>query len=730
MSVLSKIRSRAGLLVAVIGVALFAFILGDIFTSGRSIFSAKETNIGVIAGEEVSIYDFERKVQEQIDQMKKSNPNTPPDEAKTDQVVQNLWQQTISDKVFSKEYARLGLSVSTDELADQMFGKDPNPVMNQYFSDQQTGQVIKKYARPDGKLNMPAVRKYASEMKEDEEKNWVLLEKYIRDSRRQSKYMNLIKKGLYVTTAQAKRDSADAGTAYSVRYIAKKYSSMSDSTLKVTDSDLLTWYNAHQYKFKIKEASRSVDYVSFDIAPSQKDVADMKNEMKARVEDFKSKTGKEDTAFVLGESDSRTYNARYVKKGSLNPSIDSIVSKGITGTVIGPVEENKKIVLYKVLGKKTSSDSAKVRHLLLAYKGGARADSTVRRTKEQAKMLADSLLKLVKTKKRKLEDLVAKYTDDPGSKDAPDGKAGNKGDYGWFTEESGFVPAFKNAGLQGKKGDVTVVETEFGYHLIEVLDKTKETPKVQIVSIERQEQPSKATIDSIYLKANTFAGKNTTLDLYEKAVVKDGLNKGIAADVHPTDRTIRGLDAPKELVRWMFAEERKKGDVSQPFQLGEKFVIACLTSVKEKGIAPLEEVKDKVEVEVKKQKKADKFIEMFAKASAGVTKIDELATKLREPALTADNLTFVNSFIPGIGQENELIGVMAGDKAGVISKPVQGNGGVFVMMIEKASKANAAGDVKMIRKQSLSAMQSRADGEVFEALKENANIKDNRAKFY
>ncbi len=730
MSVLSKIRSRAGLLVAIIGIALFAFILGDLFTSGRSIFSHQENNVGVIAGEEIPRMDFDRKVQDQLEQMKKSNPNAPVDEAKTDQVVQSLWQQTVSEKVFSKEYEKLGLNVSTDELADQMYGKEPNQVMNQYFSDQQTGQIIRQYARPDGKLNMAAVRKFASEMKEEQEKQWVLLEKYIRDSRRQSKYMNLVKKGLYVTTAQAKRDSADAVAMFSIRYIAKKYTSQSDSALKVTDSDLLSWYNAHQYKFKIKDAVRSIEYVTFDIVPSNKDIADMKAEMKTRADEFKTKTAKEDTAFVQGESDTRTFNAKYVKKGSLNPAIDSIVSKGIAGTVIGPVEENKKMMLYKVLGKKTSSDSAKVRHLLISYKGAARADSTVHRSKEQAKALADSLLRVVKSKKKKLEDLVAKYTDDPGSKDLAGGKPGNKGDYGWFTEESGFVPAFKNAGLQGKKGDVTIVETEFGYHLIEVLDKTKETPKVQIVSIERLEQPSKATIDSVYLRANTFAGKNTTSELFEKAVVKEGLNKMIASDIHASDRTIRGLESPKEIVRWMFADERKKGEVSQPFQLGERFVIASLTSVKEKGIAPLEEVKDKVEAEVKKQKKADNFIEMFNKASVGVTKIEDLSTKMREPAQMADNLTFVNSFIPGMGQENEIIGTLAAEKEGVMSKPIQGNAGVFVLMIEKVAKGNSGGNVKAIQKQSLSALQSRAEGEVFEALKENANIKDNRSKFY
>jgi peptidyl-prolyl cis-trans isomerase D len=353
----------------------------------------------------------------------------------------------------------------------------------------------------------------------------------------------------------------------------------------------------------------------------------------------------------------------------------------------------------------------------------------VRRSKEQAKKMADSILVVVKSKKKKLEDLVPKLTDDPGSKDTPDGKPGNRGDYGWFTEESGFVQAFKDAGLQGKKGQLSVVETEFGFHVIEVIDKTKETPKVKIVTIEHQEVPSKATIDSIYLRATAFAGKNTNAELFGKAVVKENMNKLVAADIHATDHMIRGLESPKELVRWMFADDRKKGDVSQPYQLGERFVVACLTGIKEKGVAPLDEVKDKVDSDLRKQKKAEKSMEELAKAETGVTRLEDLGTKLREPVQNAENLSFANSFIPGCGQENEVAGAITGLKEGTLSKPIQGNSGVFILMIEKVNKGMAQ-DTKTLKKQSLANLQSRADGDVFEALKENAKIKDNRAKFY
>ena len=263
-----------------------------------------------------------------------------------------------------------------------------------------------------------------------------------------------------------------------------------------------------------------------------------------------------------------------------------------------------------------------------------------------------------------------------------------------------------------------------------MLDKTKDSPKYKIVSIERQIQPSKATIDSVYLKANTFAGKNTTTELFEQAVAKEGMNMRKASDIHPADHTISGLESPKDLIRWVYADDRKKGEVSQPFQLGERFVVATLTSIKEKGIADLADVKDKVETEVKKQKKAEKFIELFSKASAGISRIDDLAAKMREPAQMADNLNFSNSFIPGVGQEYDLIGFLVGAKEGMISKPIQGNSGVYVVEIVKTAKNNNGTDSKSLKKQNMTSLQTRVDQDVFEALKENAGIKDNRAKFF
>ncbi len=732
MSVLSKIRSRAGLLVAVIGIALFAFILGDIFTSGRSVFSAKETNVGVIGGEEVSIMEFEKKVQEQLETMKKNNPNQPIDEAKTDQVVQTTWNQTINEKIFNREFAKVGVSVTGDELTDQMEGKDPNPVMNQYFSDQKTGQIIPQYARPDGKLNVKEVRKYVAGMNEEAEKSWVMLEKYVRETRKQAKYMNLIKKGLYVTTAQAKHDSADASSIYSIRYIAKKFNTAPDSTIQVTDADLLTWYNAHQYRFKVKEPVRSIEFVNFEITPTRKDINELKGDMNNMVAEFKTKTGKDDSAFVQGESDTRNYATKLLKRSQLTAGLDTVFPEAEAGTVVGPVQEGNKMMLYKLISKETSSDSAKVRHILIGYKSPSSRDSTVRRTKAEAKLRADSVLALIKSKKKKMEDLVETYTDDGGSKNpaTKEGEMGYHGIYGWYTNETGFAPAFKEFGLNGKKGDVAIVETEFGYHIMEILDKTRESPKYKVVSIERQVQPSKATIDSVYLKANTFAGKNTTSELFAAAVVKDGLNKRMASDIHPTDHAINGLESPKELVRWVFADERKKGDVSQPFQLGERFVVASLTAVKEKGIADLASVKDKVEQEVKKEKKAEKFIELFTKEGAGVTKIEDLAAKLREPAQVADNVNFANSFIPGVGQEYDLIGFLTGAKEGSISKPIKGNNGVYVVSVQKIAKNPATPDSKTLKKQNMASLQSRVDQDMFEALKENAGIKDNRAKFF
>ena len=300
---------------------------------------------------------------------------------------------------------------------------------------------------------------------------------------------------MYVTTATAKRNFIDQNTNSTIKFITKNYKLIADSTVKVSDGDLNAYYTAHQNEFK-QETSRKIEYVAYDISPSQEDRDEAMKSIQMVAGNFKTIKPSEDSTFVITESDNRTFDMGLHGKGTLSPEIDSAMFNSEVGTIVGPYKENEVLKVSKLIAIKKSADSAKVRHILIAFKGSGASES-VKRNKEQAKIMADSLLKLIK-KGEKFGDFVEKFSDDGGKKMPPNKKVGESypgkgGDYGWLNPNSQFVEPFKNAGLYGKKGDVVVVESQFGYHIIEVLDSKGSQKKVQVATIERKLEPSSKT---------------------------------------------------------------------------------------------------------------------------------------------------------------------------------------------------------------------------------------------
>lgn len=729
MSVLEKIRSRAGLLVGIIGVALLAFILGDLFSSNSfSLLSGGENTVGEIGGKSIDYNTFNAKVQEAIENQKLNTGQSSLDQAATDNIVQQVWNQFINEEVMQKEYEKLGINVSDEELYHFMV-EEPHPALIRNLSDPQSGKVAPMFAdEKTGMISSDKIRQFIQSMTEEQETQWLQLENYIRQTRIIEKYNNLIKKGLYTTTSVAKRDFIAQNTNANIKYVIKNYKTVADSTIKVSDEDLNAYYNAHQNEYK-QEAARKIEYVAFDIAPSQEDFKEVEKLMQQVAADFKTKKPEEDSAFVIAESDSRFVDQSYVLPGRLSPMIDTAMFKAEVGTVMGPFQENSGYVVAKLTGTKMSADSAKVRHILIAYQGSG-ASPTVTRTKDQAKKMADSLLVVLKKEKNKFADFVEKFSDDGGKKMPPDKKEGDDytgkgGNYGWINATSGFVEPFKNAGLDNKKGDLVIAESNYGYHIIDVMDSKGSQKKVQVFTINKLVEPSSKTAQDIFMQANTFANANRTNDAFQKAVLDQKLNKRIAENIKENDRNIPGLENPRALVKWVY--ENKTGTVSEPMEFSDKYIVAVITEVKEKGIAPLEQVKEDVTAKVIKEKK----IEMFAKefAAAGST-LDAIASKMQLNIEQAQNVNFNTSAIPGSANEPAVIGAVSVQKAGTLSKAIGGKEGVFMVFVDAVTPAPAQTDYKAQQQMQNMQMQPRVDYEVYDALKENANVTEHLVKFY
>ncbi len=719
-TILSRIRSHVGLLVGVIFLALLAFVLSDLINGGQGS-GVSVTDVGEINGNGISVNEFNNKVAEYAGDRTLS-------EQETTQIQEGVWQEMIDKYVYEPQYKALGIVVTLDELAEQMMGNQPSQYMNQYFQDRQSGMISPDFAGADGQLNGPKIRAFVGKMTPEQETQWAAIEKDMRKFLVREKYNQLVRKGMYVTTAQAKYEYKDENTKYNFKFIVKRYSDVADSTIACNDQELQDYYQANQYKFKQRDAQRGIEYVAFDIFPSADDIANQRKEMENLMPEFKKSTkSADDSLFVLSMSDDGMYAKQYLRAGTFPVGADSAFLKANAGDVLGPYNQGANISIFKVVGQKMSGDSVKVRHILIAYKGGASAAPEISRTKEQAKAKADSLLKAIK-RGAKMEDMVEKFTDDPGSKSNGGLGTGNKGDYGWFTEESGFVQPFKDAGFNNNKGETVVTETDFGYHVIQVLDKTAPSRKVQVVALNKLVVPSENTIRGVFNKASEFAGLNNTAATFDAAVKKDNLNVLKAGEIQENSKTISGIENAREIVRWMYAEDSEEGMISQPYQSGERYIVCKLAKVLDKGFKPFEDVREICELEVRKQKKAATFTAELNKAK-GAT-IDVWGANSKLTVQPGANVTFAAPYVQGAGYEGDVVAMMANMKAGQMSAPIKGTMGVYVIVLESITPAEPLVDIKGQQTRLIQGVSSRADGAAGDVLREDANIIDDRAKHF
>ncbi|MES2514404.1 MAG: SurA N-terminal domain-containing protein [Bacteroidota bacterium] len=719
MSVLEKIRSKTALLVGIVGLALVIFILESLLGSGGALFSSQDLEVGKIDGDQIDYPAFSAKVNQQIADIQKSNPNQTIDEKMKEQIIESVWAQLINDKVIKVQYKKLGISVSEDELYDLML-VHPHQVVIQQLTDQQTGKVYEGFARPDGTLDLAKLNQWVGQMNAEQEKFWQTLEKSILEVRAAEKYNNLIKKGLYVTKAEAKDQFIAQNKQVNAAFVMKRYADIPDSTVKVTEEEISAYYNKHQNAYKVTDPSRSIEYIAYDVMPSKADYEMIMKDAQRATEEFKTKTAVEDSSFIAGESEGAQVSiASYGKKNMI--ITDSTVFTAPKGTVYGPYVEGTFIKIYKLSDIKSIADSAKVRHILIGLQN---PKTQAQRTPEVAKRIADSLLVLLKAKQVKFDTLVKTMSDDLGSID-------KGGDYGWFDENKGFVDPFKNAGLQGTVGNITIVPTQFGFHIIEVLNVSKTRHNSYTVAqITKLIAPSGETTQEYYKVASDFSGKNQTAEAFTKAVDTEKLNKRIAENIKEGkegEKSLPGLEAPKDLVRWIY--KAKKGDISPVFEFKDRFVVAHLVAIKEKGIAPLEDVKEDVTAKAIRDKKAETFIKEFETKAGASKSIDDIAAKMGLTAEKSDNLTFSAFNVAAIGREDALIGTATAMKAGSTSKAIKGDNGVFVVSVASVKDAVLPADFKG-KQQEIERMNGgRVDYELFDALKAKANIEDHRGKF-
>ena len=293
-----------------------------------------------------------------------------------------------------------------------------------------------------------------------------------------------------------------------------------------------------------------------------------------------------------------------------------------------------------------------------------------------------------------------------------------------------MIGPFNDACIKNKEGDILVVETPFGYHVLKVTGKKTPVKKAQVAIIERKAEPSNETFQAVYAQASAFAGENTTVEQFNKSVIDKKLNKRLAESITPMSNNIAGLESPREIVRWIYDENTKKNDISKVFDMQGKYVIAYIKEIREKGTPTLEQVKTEIEPLVKREKKADQIIKKInGLKSAGIS-IDQLAAKDKEKLDTLDFISFSSYSLPGYGPEPKVIGSLFTMKKGELSEPIQGNSAIFVLYVDNFTEPPANADYAASRNQMMMNYKSRVSYDVYNTLEKNTKIVDDRLLFY
>jgi peptidyl-prolyl cis-trans isomerase D len=700
MATLEKIRNRAGVLVAVvIGFALFAFILGDILGSGTSLFSNTQFEVAEIGGTSIPYQELQRKIDNLSEIYKMNTGEASLTTEVYESIYEQAWQQLVNEYVMQKEYDKLGILVGADELFDMVQGRNIHPIVRQIFTDPNTGM-----------FNQEALLNFLRNMNQDPSGSslayWLFVESEIIGERKALKYNNLLEKGLYVTSLQAKNAFYETNKRIDFDFIVQRYTSIADTLVSISEKEIKDYYKKNKSDFQ-QEHSRDIEYVAFDIVPSDEDNRDAKLWIERMLAEFSSV--QEVKQFTNLNSDIPYDNTNY-SFGELSDEINNFMFNARVGDVYGPYLENGAYKIARLAEINFLPDSVRARHILI------QPSETI--SQEQAKAKADSLLNLAK-RGASFELLAIEHSTDNGSRF-------NGGDLGWFPEGM-MVKPFNDACFAARKGDKFLVETQFGYHVIELMDRAADVKKVQVAVMAREVEPSTATYQRIFMQASSFAGANDTYEKFQNAVVKDGLSKRIANNLLPADNRIAGLESPREMIRWAF--NTKEHSVSQVFEISNKFVVATVSKVREKGTKPLSDVREEIELTLKKDKKAEMIAaEMKNEISSG-SSIDQIAMKRNLNIESALEISFTSFSIPNAGIEPKVIAYASSMEEGKISEPIAGENGVYLLRVTNIESPEQT-DYAMEKIRLKNNFASRVGFEAYEALKKIAEIKDNRAKFF
>ncbi|WP_417856633.1 peptidylprolyl isomerase [Xanthomarina gelatinilytica] len=704
MAVLNKIRQRGLFLIIVIALALFSFVIGDLFRNTDALVGKSQNIVATINGKDISREDFMQKVEVAQRQLGPNGTNT--------QAMNRVWEQEVRQAVLETQFEELGMTVEKDQMRDLLRTNLANSP---------------EFQNEAGLFDENKLNEYIANLKETSAvayAQWVDYENSIGVNALQQDYFNMVKAGMTGTLAEGKLEHMLESETVDIKYVQIPYTSIPDSTVSVSKSEISSYINKHKKQYEV-EATRDIRYVEFKEAATVEDENNIKQDLANLLKDqvvYNEVTKNNDTikgfatvtnhkVFVNSNSDIK-FEDRFKFKSDLPASVADTIFNMNVGDVYGPYKDGNYFKLTKVIAAIQMPDSVKARHILIPYVGAASAQPDVTQSKEQAKKTADSLLSVLKKDNSKFGEFVSTYSSDQGS-------VANGGSYDYFTYNT-MVPEFRDYVFQNNVGDMDVVETVYGYHIIEVEGQKNKQRAIKVATVAREIEPSETTINQVFRDASNFEIAIEKGDFEAVAKEKDLAVRPVNG-IKVLDENIPGLGNQRAMVRWAFEEGTEVGDYKR-FNLNGGYAIVQVTATNAAGLMNTEQASVTALPAIRKEKKA-----ALIKDRISATTVEDVAAAENQTVKTALAINMKNPTISGAGKEGLVVGTAFGLKEGETSKLIEGEKGVYMVQVTKKTPAPELDNYQGFANQVGTSKMNNVNTKLYNALKEASDIEDNRA---
>ena len=707
MAILNSIRKRGVFLIIIIALALFSFILADVIRNGGFSSEKSLTTVATINGESLTRDIFMKQVE--LTQRNLGENGT------TAQAMNMVWDRELRNVLQQQQYDALGLTAQKEQLEESLrMGLASNPT----FQD------------ADGIYSALKVQEYIANVKATNPtayQQWLDYENNLKSGALQTTYYNMIKAGMRSTLSEGEQEYRYQNDKINMQYVYVPYTSIPDADVSVTDSEIEAYIrnNAADYE---QTPQVDVQFVSFSEAPSDVDIADAEVAITSLLKDrevynsnikateiLKGLENTEDYQNFINDNSDVPFQDRYFFKSDIPEAIaEDLFATPLNG-IYGPYKLGDNNNISKVIGITQMPDSVQSRHILIRYQGSFRASDAITRSKEDAKAMADSITRVLKRNKKKFEALAKTLSDDKSNSDKG-GDLGYVGPGKMTKELNDFI-------FDNKTGTLGVVETEFGFHVVEVQEQKNKQKAMKFATLSKEIEASEKTLNEVFANASRFELAAQKGDFSQIAKEQELALKPVNK-IGALDATIPGVGNNRSIVNWAFGEDVSATDVKR-FSILDGYVVVQLTRKSPKGLMSIAEASALVMPKLRNGLKAKQIM-----ATISGNDLDAIASNQGITVQNATAITMAAPTIPGAGAEPEVVGAAFAKAAGETTSLIAGEKGVFIVRVTAVNNAPALENYASFANQLNSAATPAVNTKVYQALKNAAEIEDNRANFF